>query len=478
MLPASISVSGAGTASANGTYSPLAGANAVYNGATQYTNGTNFIAYNSNSIWGIFGAVNAAAPTLYDAPGSGQTAAVFPPGPWTTVISGTAPTPNVTVPAAAPLAPAAPTFGATTTGVSSLAVHTQGLTGSNSNNQATAETIKVTTDAAGNTQIAGSPFAAPTPGADVSVPLVSGNSYYVWVGMSNTAGMTYGPSTPVNFDVTGPVLTSGAIQPSGNAVVFAHSEFSPPLQGNGGVHTLSLTGGPVALSAPVYAAATITYTTSRTIYAGETGTFSVLAGAFKDSASPTNNLSPAIAAQAITNNSTAQPPVASAAKHVFSTGTLVANWLDGGGNPQAATFALLQDVSTDLTYSRKDLFDAQVNSVFPVDAADAEGKLVLKASQASISADCLQRLIAATLTAAAPGSTAQLVLPRSVKLPSFQAVLTLFGTDGKPVTLTAGAAKALGTNLALKFADFVVNGFELHCYPDANNVIATWAFAN
>ncbi len=202
--------------------------------------------------------------------------------------------------ASGPIAPTAPTFNATTTGSNVLSVNTQALT-----SNATSEQINVYTDSNGTTPISGSPFAVPSPGSAVNVNLVSGTQYYVSLSMVGSNGTTKGPLAAVLFDTTGPVYSSVAINSTGNRLVTTYNDFSPPLQANGTIPTLTgLSGGATTLSNPVYAANTVTYTISRTVLTSETGgVFNAVAGAIKDSASPTNNQSGAVTNQTVVNNS-------------------------------------------------------------------------------------------------------------------------------------------------------------------------------
>jgi len=59
-------VSGAGSAVVNGTYTLLTGANGTFNGANQYSNGTNYLAFQSPTPgWAIQTSVNSNAAPLY-----------------------------------------------------------------------------------------------------------------------------------------------------------------------------------------------------------------------------------------------------------------------------------------------------------------------------------------------------------------------------------------------------------------------------
>ena len=82
--------SGAGTTAANGNYVPVVGANATYNGATQYTNGTDFLAFNGIASWVVDSGVNPTGTPLYSAAG---TATTFPLSGWAYTL-GTAPAPT------------------------------------------------------------------------------------------------------------------------------------------------------------------------------------------------------------------------------------------------------------------------------------------------------------------------------------------------------------------------------------------------
>ena len=83
--------SGAGTTADNGNYVPVVGAYATYNGATQYTNGTYFLAFGVGGYWYMNSAVNAGGTALYDV--SGGSATTCPLTGWSTA-SGTAPAPT------------------------------------------------------------------------------------------------------------------------------------------------------------------------------------------------------------------------------------------------------------------------------------------------------------------------------------------------------------------------------------------------
>ena len=61
LSPTGYAVTGAGLTAANGNFVAVTGANATLNGATQYTNGTDFLAYNVGAggpFWGISTVVN------------------------------------------------------------------------------------------------------------------------------------------------------------------------------------------------------------------------------------------------------------------------------------------------------------------------------------------------------------------------------------------------------------------------------------
>ena len=93
--------SAAGTAAANGNYVPVVGANATLNGATQYTNGTYYLAFTNIPVapgqnWSIQPVVNGTYMTapLYTTPGGNAT--TFPTTGWV-VNNGTATAPTFAV---------------------------------------------------------------------------------------------------------------------------------------------------------------------------------------------------------------------------------------------------------------------------------------------------------------------------------------------------------------------------------------------
>ena len=85
-------VSGAGDPTANGTYIPVTGANAQYGGATQFTNGTDFLAFSSLNKWAITTAANVTGALSYTSPTA--TVTNIPLTGWATS-AGTAPVPTL-----------------------------------------------------------------------------------------------------------------------------------------------------------------------------------------------------------------------------------------------------------------------------------------------------------------------------------------------------------------------------------------------
>ena len=103
--------SGAGDPAANGNYVPVTGANASLNGATQYTNGTDFLAYNvggGGPFWGISAVVNQVynATFIYTVTNATATTTNVPLTGWA-VGAGTAPAPTLTVISGGATAPTA-----------------------------------------------------------------------------------------------------------------------------------------------------------------------------------------------------------------------------------------------------------------------------------------------------------------------------------------------------------------------------------
>ena len=78
----SFTFSGAGTASANGIFIPVTGANAQYNSAKQFTNGSTFVNYtgNANGAWYVTAGVNQTVSVIYFCPNGSRT--VFPASGW------------------------------------------------------------------------------------------------------------------------------------------------------------------------------------------------------------------------------------------------------------------------------------------------------------------------------------------------------------------------------------------------------------
>ena len=215
----------------------------------------------------------------------------------------------------APTAPVAPTFNGTTTGVTSISVNTQSLT-----SNATSSNIQYSTDSTFATGV--TTVAVTTPGSAQTITgLTSQTIYYFRIQMLGSGGTTNGPNATLKFDVTGPTFPAGSIviPSAGTTAIVTATEFSPPITNVAAAMTLSLTGGTVTASTPVISGNTCTFTLSRTVQVGETGTASIAAGAFADTASPTPNQNAIVTALAIVNNSTATaPPTAAPAPTIVS----------------------------------------------------------------------------------------------------------------------------------------------------------------
>lgn len=100
LSPTGYAVAGAGVTAANGNFVAVTGANATLNGATQYTNGTDFLAFITTPgapYWGISALVNQVyTGTILYANNTGASTTNVPLTGWT-LGSGTAPVPTLTV---------------------------------------------------------------------------------------------------------------------------------------------------------------------------------------------------------------------------------------------------------------------------------------------------------------------------------------------------------------------------------------------
>lgn len=170
--------------------------------------------------------------------------------------------------------------------------------------------------------------------------------------------------------------------------------------------------------------------------------------------------------------------------HIFSTGILRIGAPGTGALAQdgSTTIGVIQDVTLDTTYSRHDLFDAAVNSVFAVDTADHEGKFKLKFTTKDISRKLLAYTTGAahTVNAAAagpPAVPAQDVYAIGGKsVPQF-CRLEYDGVDtsGKNVHIVIPTGKPTGQSIASKVTDFADTPIEVDAYglPSNNYLVAT-----
>lgn len=157
--------------------------------------------------------------------------------------------------------------------------------------------------------------------------------------------------------------------------------------------------------------------------------------------------------------------------HIFSTGILrvgppgaTALLTDG-----TTTIGVIQDVSLETTYSRHDLFDAAINSVFAVDTADHEGKFVLKFTTKDISRKLLPFTTGATkTTGTAPARDIFTIGGTSV--PQFcRCEYDGVDTNGKNIHIVINKGKPVGQTIATKLTDFADTPIEIHGYADPAN---------
>ena len=157
-----------------------------------------------------------------------------------------------------------------------------------------------------------------------------------------------------------------------------------------------------------------------------------------------------------------------AESHIFSTGILRIG--APGSTPLltdgTTTIGVIQDVSLETTYSRHDLFDAAINSVFAVDTADHEGKFVLKFTTKDISRKLLPYTTgAAKTTGTAPNRDIFTLSGTSV--PQFCRVeYDGVDTNGKNIHVVINKGKPSGQTISAKLTDFADTPIEIHAYAD------------
>lgn len=167
-----------------------------------------------------------------------------------------------------------------------------------------------------------------------------------------------------------------------------------------------------------------------------------------------------------------------AESHFFSTGILRIGPPGSGALPLdgSATVGVIQDVSLETTFSRHDLFDAAVNSVFAVDTADHEGKFNLKFTTKDISRKLLPYTTGAVHTATAasvgpPAVAAQDVYTIGGKsVPQFcRAEFDGVDSKGKNIHIVIPLGKPTGQSIAMKLTDFADTPIEINGYADPSN---------
>ena len=159
--------------------------------------------------------------------------------------------------------------------------------------------------------------------------------------------------------------------------------------------------------------------------------------------------------------------------HIFSTGILRIG--APGTTPLAqdgtTTVGVIQDVTLDSTFSRHDLFDAAVNSVYAVDTADHEGKFNLKFTTKDLSRKLIPYTMGAAHTTAA-GSAGPPVVPAQdvytiggKSVPQFCRVeFDGIDTNGKNVHIVIPTGKPTGQSIASKLTDFADTPIEINAY--------------
>ena len=165
--------------------------------------------------------------------------------------------------------------------------------------------------------------------------------------------------------------------------------------------------------------------------------------------------------------------------HIFSTGTLL---VGAPGNTALTASAnkvgVVQDVTFECSYQRKELFDAAQVSVFSVDSADSEGKCVLKFTGKDLARTLLPYLTGAAYAAGSSTTPDVYTITGASKPQYCRAEFSGIDTNGKNLKIVMTRAKAPGFTAALKLSDFADVQVELMGYVDANstpvaNAVAT-----
>ena len=155
---------------------------------------------------------------------------------------------------------------------------------------------------------------------------LSSGTHYFTVSAVEFRGLESAPSNSINqtlgeADVTPPTLVSATIPSAGTTISLTFDEAVNRTAG--GTLTLSMTGGAVTMTySSGTGTTTLVYTLSRTIYQGETGTFSWTTAANKIEDSAGNDWA-SVSNFAVTNSSTYQPTVG------FNGSAFGAYWVEG-----------------------------------------------------------------------------------------------------------------------------------------------------
>lgn len=170
--------------------------------------------------------------------------------------------------------------------------------------------------------------------------------------------------------------------------------------------------------------------------------------------------------------------MASVEQHVFSTGALLVGTSGATPlDPAADKVAVIQSADITIEYQTKELRDAAQVSLFPVDVAETQGNVKLKATTGSLDRKMIQAVTGGTYTAGTANAPDTIVIGKTSH-PTFNRIeFTGTDTTGRTVKLVMQNARAKGTSIGLKQEDFATPDAEWTGYVDAAGNVATISFS-
>lgn len=151
--------------------------------------------------------------------------------------------------------------------------------------------------------------------------------------------------------------------------------------------------------------------------------------------------------------------------HVFGSGKVRIGAVGGSLTDNANGVGSIQDITSNVKYEKKELYNTPVLSVFPVDVGFAKGEASVKLTFNDINRDVLARVTGASK--ATVSTTDTYTIGKTAQPTKFRLEADMIDTAGKNVKIVLFNCYAVEVPISAKIDDFATMTLEVFCLPDS-----------